>query len=405
MKRFEHFKQTAEQQKPLTRKLIDDFLIYYAADKDKLSLEADLRMKPFRHIIHQLPHSWPGMFKSQYIAHRIFKQGGLIQKYLRHSALKSLSPSEREFLEFQLQHPWQFSFSRIIDNPDEHVYAMKDVFREQEYYLYSPGMTNILEEQSVKLWFNLETFNGECRETYGPIAGFQAFDEDDIFFFATEINPALQFTEELTADVERNPTAYALLISGAKSPVIMQEEDEMIQHAAWMEQKAFTTDQLNNRFEIAYNTGVYRLTLKAWRDFPHFAQAYYDEEQQELVVTALTERGFAALSGELRKCGFAVGEADVRVRLSMVSTAGEILRREIDLNPYEELFQEVTAPETDEFMEKVNRVLQLALPFINNDKQPDIDALAAQAGVDPDDVREVIEKSIAHLKESRNRLS
>lgn len=388
----------------MVRPAVDDFIIYFAAKQDKLDREVAMRLQPFRHMVRQLPANWPGTFTAQYIAHRIFKQDGLINRYLNHAALKALGQKEREFLQQQMKNPWRYSFSIIVANPAEHVYKMLDVFREQEFYLYSPGMTDILKEHAVLLWFNLVGFNGECWETYGPISGYRSFEEDDIFFFATEWNPQIQSVEDLVKDVERNPVPYALLISGSNLPTIFKKQDELIHLAAWLELETFNSSQLSDRFSIAYNQGVYKMALKRWSNFPHFAIAYYDEGQKELMLSALTDRGYEALATQLRLCGFNTAEADVRVRQNMLSVASEILKKEIDLNPYEDLFKVDPDPQHEAQLDSINRVLQLALPYVNSDKQPDINALAAKAGVDPEEVREAVEKSIAHIQKMRDKL-
>lgn len=404
MQKYKHFHEAVQRQKAMVRTVVDEFLIYYAARKDNLDRETDLRMRPYRHILGKLPPDWFGTFKAQYIAHRIFKKDGLIHKYMRHAALKSLGQPEREFLEQQMYQPWFYSFSVLAENPAEHVYKMVDVFRDLEYYLYSPGITATLQHQPVHTWFNLIGFNGECWETFGPINGYRAFDADDLFFFATEWNPRIQNEEDLLQDVERNPTPYAMLFIGSQLPAVCKGQDEMVHLAGWLELGQFLSGQLDKHFKIAYNKGVYKIALKRWSGFPHYAVAYFDEKENVLMLTALTDRGYDALSERLRACGLDTGEADVRVRPTMVNTASEVLRRNIELNPYEEYFDMQGDSETEASLEKINQVLQLALPYVNNDQQPDIDALAAQAGVDPDEVREAVEKSIAHVQEMRRRM-
>jgi hypothetical protein len=81
-----------------------------------------------------------------------------------------------------------------------------------------------------------------------------------------------------------------------------------------------------------------------------------------------------------------------------------VLKKKVNLNPYEHLFDQAPASDDAMQLEKINAVLQLALPYINNDQQPDIDALAAQAGVDPAAVREAVEKAIGHIMRRRKEL-
>src|SRR3546814_18207946 len=79
--------------------ILDDFLIYYAADREKLDRELDNRLAPYRHITRNFDPSWVNYFKAQYIAHQLFKKGGLIHKYLIHSAVKYLTYQKRTSLE------------------------------------------------------------------------------------------------------------------------------------------------------------------------------------------------------------------------------------------------------------------------------------------------------------------
>src|SRR3546814_12868247 len=84
---------------------------------------------------------------------------------------------------------------------------MQDVFTSQKFLLYSTGVTQILSEHPVALWFNLIAFNGMCWQSYGPIGHYQSFRPDDIRYYASELNPREWFEKdaELLENVERNP--------------------------------------------------------------------------------------------------------------------------------------------------------------------------------------------------------
>jgi hypothetical protein len=401
---FSDFEKTACAQKDLVRGLVDDFLIYHAAATSGVGNEFDGQLRRFQAPLQKLPSDWYVVAKSQYIAHRVFRAGGLVRNYIRQPALQSRSAAELAYLQQQIECPWRFSFVVLKDNPAPHVYRMEDVFRGDSYDIFSPGMTSRLSEQSARLWFFLIGSNGVCWETYGPMICFRSFDVDDIFFFATELNPRINSEEDLVADIERNPLPYMLLISGSAFPPVFHKDDELVQLSSLISIGRFSSDSLSNDFIASYNKGVYRLALRQWNEFPHFAHAYYHERKQELLLTALTDRAFDKLSGVLQKAGFEVKDADVRVRPQMLRIIEQMLNKKIIVNPYEDLFKK--SPDTDaaRHIEKINAVLQLALPYINNDQQPDIDALAAQAGVDPADVREAVEMAIAHLAYRRKTL-
>ena len=62
---------------------------------------------------------WINMIKAQYIVHRIFKDNGLIKKYLNHQAIKDLPEEQQIFLQLQSAEPWRYSFAEITANPEK----------------------------------------------------------------------------------------------------------------------------------------------------------------------------------------------------------------------------------------------------------------------------------------------
>jgi hypothetical protein len=72
----------------------------------------------------------------------------------------------------------------------------------------------------------------------------------------------------------------------------------------------------------------------------------------------------------------------VRVNISMVSTASEILNKNIRLSEYEDLFTKATSPATRKNIEVHNTFIGLILPDINAGIEPDINAAAKKAGID-----------------------
>lgn len=81
----------------LSAKLIDEWLIYYAAQKDRLEEKFKQGLKPYSQVAREIKKSDVNMLISQYIAHSIFKSGGLIKKYLNHSSIKQRGPNEYRF--------------------------------------------------------------------------------------------------------------------------------------------------------------------------------------------------------------------------------------------------------------------------------------------------------------------
>lgn len=396
MKNYQHIRDVCDHTSELSASVIDDFLLYFAAEQHNPDREADKRMAAYRHIARDLPEEWLNRYKAQYVAHKIFKKKGLIRKYINHSGLRHFTEEEMDFLRFQKDHPWQFSFAEITGRPEEDFFEMYDVFTGGDYLLFSPSMTTILQTQQPRLWFNMVSFNGECMQTYGPVGFYNGFEPEDIFFFATELNRGRWFEDghELMEDVEQNPIPYAMLITGTTLPLVAHGDDQVVQITAEYLDDAFNTADFSDDFKVEYSGGVYRLSLNGWNDHPHFSSAYYDEKEQLLFLYSMTDRGFRELVDQLNHIGYNLSyEPDRRVNMPMVTTAGKILKKEYKLNPYEEMFSEEKSDEENRELNNINAMLAALIPYVNSGEKPDFDVLAAKYGTDPETARELYEKA------------
>jgi hypothetical protein len=393
-----------EKNRRISKRVIDEYLIYYAAAKAGLDKKMDQLLKPFRHVARELPASAVNVFKSEYIAAQLFRKNGLLGKYIKNPEIKALPAEDYRFLQQQLEHPWRFSYAVIKDNPAPDFYNMVDVFTSEEYLLYSPGMSETLTEMPAILWFNLINFNGQCWQTFGVIQGFQSFTPNDVFFFATELYPDLDDEEEMLRKIEDNPWPFFMLIAGSMWPRVASAGYNLVYHLATDEVARLPVDKLKKVFVVSWNKGVYELKSEAFSNPPHFAKAYFEESTKTLHRFAMTAHGFNQLTNELLKNGVAIDpEPLVEVGPSMLNITEEILRRKINLIPYEEMFASTPDADTSENTNKLNHLLKMALPFINEGKPFDIEKLAAEAGVDLDTAKQVLEQVTARVQKIRDR--
>ena len=382
--------------------VLDEFLMYYAARQEGLEREMDERLARFRHLTKGFQPGWVNLLKAQYIGHRIFKRGGLIHKYLHHTAVKALEPEQLNYLKQQSAHAWRYSFSEITAHPEGDFYEMEDVFSGEIFLLYSPSVTSILSTESATLWLNLIGYNGSCWQSFGPVLSFQGFQPDDIFFFATELNPRIETEEDLINDMEANPFPYLMLMNGSRFPMTVHGKDKIVQVLAEHPMEPFDSSGLKKNFKVEYAKGIYRLTPKAWGEPPHLAAAYFDEGRKTLLLTSLTDRGFRGLTDRLNAHGFSLpADPDIRVQPAMLTAVKDILKKDLHLNPYEELFERKSTPGEQEMMKKLNRLLSLAIPVINAGKEPDIDALAKETGLDTETARDLLAHTMGRIDKLR----
>jgi len=406
MKDFKTIKDTCIANSEMFSRVVEDFLLYNVVNPKKLGTEVNMRFAPYRHITKEFQDGWINMFIMQYIIHKIFKRDGLIKNYLNHSAVQRLSQHDRNYLLQLASHPWKFSFSAITGKPAEHFFEMEDVFTDESFLLYSPGIADINREQRILLWFNLIGYNGECWQSYGPIGAYQSFQPDDIFFFATELQPDkwIENGHDVMDDVEENPVPYMMLLSGSVYPLTFHKDDQIVEVAAEYDFDSFDPKGLDKNFKIEYAGDVYRLSLKRWAGPPHFSMAYYDEKKKVLRLHSMTDRGFTELVNRLNSYGYNLStEPDIRVNTSMIVTAGNILKKKIILNEYDSLFIKEQPVEDNEQLNKLNSLFAMALPEINAGRKPDIETLARKAGVEVETARDLLEQVMNKLDDMQRR--
>ena len=123
---------------------------------------------------------------------------------------------------------------------------------------------------------------------------------------------------------------------------------------------------------------------------PHFAQIFFDENKNIVLLAAYTDRGFLALVNAINQFGYQFSaEPDIRINMSLLITSEKILKKKIRLNEYDHLFHVESSPEEKESMDNLNYFMSLILPDFNAGRVPDIEKMAAKAGIDVETARNI----------------
>ncbi|TFH23405.1 MAG: hypothetical protein E4H10_12210 [Bacteroidia bacterium] len=177
------------------------------------------------------------------------------------------------------------------------------------------------------------------------------------------------------------------------------KEDQVLYLMAEHDLATLDTVGLKKDFRTGYDSGVYRITHKQWGEPPHYAQAYFDENKHLLLFSAMTDRGFEQLVEAFNAFGHDFpAEPYLRVNLTMVTTANEILKKKVVLNEYHDLFQEDPDPESEKVLKEINAFIALVLPDINAGRTPGIEAAIRKSGIDPENARNVMESVMGSLE-------
>lgn len=308
--------------------------MYYAAERSKLDQRFDLLVKRHKKVFGRSGKANQAMFKTQYIIHELFKSLGLIHKYLNHAQIKALPKEEYEYLQAQAANPWRFTYWFVTDNPYPDFFESVDIITGEEFLLYSPGASRTLDEQGVLIFGGLISSNGDCYQTYGPLMGFSSFQPDDIFFYAGELDPGIETIEELTGLIEKDLFSFLLLSVYSAIPLMQHQDHEILYVLSAIDANSFEMDLWKDTFRIEHSGEVFKMSLKELEGFPHYACVYFDEELEEMTISAMTDFGYDSLVGELNRLGMdAPAEPYIRLHVSMKSAIEEITGKDLELLP------------------------------------------------------------------------
>ncbi len=407
MTNYRRIEDECIKQNELSKTLLDDFLIYYCTKRERIDKGVAKKLGHYRSIIQDMPEEWPFWFMSQYAAFRLFQKNGFARKYENHPAILSRSDDEKAFLSFQTEHPWRYSFCSVKGNPAHHFFEMADVLTSKEFLLYSPGLTEIVKQHGpIRMLFFLLGFNGLCWQTYGPHAYFRGLLASDLLFFAQQLNPNVVFMDQIPELINRDPIPWALLWKNGEIPLTFHKDDMVILNCSEYHEENFEPDEYGHSFKIERKYPLYKLSLKRWDRFPHFACCYYHKKKNRLIISALTDRGYAKLSEALGMIGYDLPESpEKRVTLAMLQTVKEILGKDIQLNPYEKSFEEPVKQEDPQELEKINKFLRFLMDAHNTGQKIDIDKFASSAGIDSETAQrfaEQVMKKINRMPGKRN---
>ncbi|MBN7818052.1 hypothetical protein [Algoriphagus pacificus] len=374
-------------------------IMYYAAERNKLSQRFDQMVKRHKKIFGRLDPANQALFKTQYIIHELFKNKGIIHKYLNHSQIKALPKEEYDYLQKQAENPWRFTFWSVRSNPSPDFFEAVDIFTGEEFLLYSPGASRTLLEMNVVTFGGLISTNGDCYQTYGPLMGFSSFQADDIFFYAGELDHSVETIKDLTGLIERDLFYFLLLSVYSAIPMVQHHGHEILYVLSTMDANRFEMDAWKTAFRVEYSDEVFKMSLFELEGFPHFACVYFDEKEEEMTLSAMTDFGYDQLVKELKKLRIeAPDEPYIRLHISMKTAIEEITGREPMLLPFEDYFNQKGEQEKSPELNALNDFLAELMPAINSKAKFDLDELISRTGADPEAAREIYGDLMKRLK-------
>lgn len=374
---------SCQRDSDLIARLVDNLLIPLATRKDWLDRHFLKRMhEEYPDIVAKLPEEWLYGLTEQYVAFRVLGPDRLLRAYLKEPEVQKKSAKEKHFLETRLFTPWRYVFMRIEEDLGDDFFRMKNVLTDDVFLLYSPGVGKYEEEGRMSLYFSLLTFNGECHQTYGPIASFVGLQPIDLRFYARQLNDQIDTFVAVEAELQRDPLPFMMLIAAANFPLTYSKEELLVISLTELEVEFLDLTQWKTFFKIEEKEGVYLLNLKRWWKQPHYAHCHYAPNDKKLVATSTTDRGWEKLVDVVRELGVDLSyEPQVYTTMVGAITTEMILGTQGAKSPYESLFAPKNTGEEGDELEALNHFLSLLIPYLNAREEYDLHELAEEAGI------------------------
>ncbi|MCZ7558440.1 MAG: hypothetical protein M5R41_18795 [Bacteroidia bacterium] len=375
----------------IVESLLDNFLLRYSDERDRLSRGIAYALRPYRHILEEMPEGWGNYLTAQLMAHTLFGENALARKYRAHAAVRGRSRTELDFFEYQLQHPWRWRFMRLIEGVGDHFYRMVDACSEEVFLVRSSSLTTIIREHRRPSMIILLTFHsGDCLQTYGPMLSFGGMLYSDILPLARMIDKKVRTMEDVPASMDADPIPYLMLWRFGNVPILVHGKDVFISHYYEVSDMVFSVEEHRKHFHIEHIDNVFHLRLKRWHGHPHFSELYYDATKRLLVVQSLTDRGWRKLTETLAAHGTHVDDSGV-LRLSMFGRriAEEHFNTTYASTAYAELFVPKMSQAQQDDLDAINRFLAIYMENENAGRVTDIRQAAAAAGISLDTAREI----------------
>jgi hypothetical protein len=397
---YQKIKVVCDKNTAISKVFVDEFLIYFVAKNEGLEEKTYRQFGNFRNVITKMPESWIRMLVSQLIAHRIFKKDGLAGIYARRAEIQNRSPEELVYFQFQVEHPWRFTFCSMENYLLHDIYEMKDAVSGETFPVYSPGISRTNKEAGgvLRFWFLLIGFNGECYQTYGPLAYFKGIQPFDLFYFAKLIKPDILFQNDVQDVIESNPVPFAMLFSGAELPVTYHKKDMVVCNKSEFHVKEVPLEKYEVEFIVEKKHPIYMLSLKRWHSFPHFSKCIFHAKKNLFILTSMTIRGYDSLISALNKQGNAFPlNPEIRATPAMFHVAKQVLNVDVEMNPFEKHFAKKTSPDNQKELDKINVFMKSLIERLNNKLDYDIAELASNAGIEVSTAEQIAENMIKKI--------
>ncbi|OHD57450.1 MAG: hypothetical protein A2Y33_05630 [Spirochaetes bacterium GWF1_51_8] len=378
---------------------IDRKLIDWALRTTEIKNEfRKMRRSIFAKAVAELPEEINHFSVRQYGFIRLFGNSEMAQNVLAGKGVR-LNQGEMASLETFSDYRCFYSFFTVEQEFGMDFFAIYDHFSGDEYILYSPGLTRILlNHYQTFLFLIIDT--GDICVTYGDLMAFKSLEIEDIFYFTKKLISESADIEHLSQEVDLYPMYYKTLYYISEVPGIISRGFGQYYCMDSYHLKKWKPDGgLTKNFILEKNQGLWYGKLKGREgETPHFASFYYDEQDEMLYLSALTEFGYEKLVKVVSKFLEIDGEPEWLISMSVYALVHEHIGAEDKYKEYSQLFNEKKRDSESELLESINNALEEIQDLKNNGKTFDIHKIAKKYNISEEEVREIIKASDSFLK-------
>ncbi len=305
-------------------------------------------------------------------------------RQFRNRVARKLDPRLEAIIDLFIEHPWSYTIFDVEGIASDGLLSIRFLGRDET--LFSQEASRAAKRGETRL-LGLLFFNGRCMQSWGEIVPLDAFFEEDLHYFAGEIDPGHYSEKGLEAVLSADPLPFYLLKRYASLPQPLLFGEVARPCASSISLPDFDPERLSLcrcPTERLDKGKALRVSLGHGADLRP-PTLYYEGESGTAILTAFTLEGYRKGRLALEPVVPFPTEPQRMVSGTMQYAAWEIC----GTNPPWMELDESFVPDHDsaEGLALLDRLEEAVYHCIESGRNPDLDYVCERSGADPESAR------------------
>lgn len=392
--------QQAEQDSDILAAVEDDIIAWGGPEGQRLSLPLGKQLRKHSRDFERMPEGWLGATLSQHLMGRVFGREQLIKKFFVSSEAVRHSDAELEWCRSFHADPWWYMVYTVERQEAGELLWIRDVADGEQHLLCSRA-TVMLQREGHRVFLALVFRRGELLQTFSLIHSWVGLQPFDFQAYARVLDSACLRAHGLSRVVEQQLLAFLLLDLVATIPHMVFRGRELEYYTGAYRVSGFDpSDYELEGWKLEEKHGVLAIRPQPV-EFPRdYVGLYYEKARKTLHIAADSVEQYREL------VDFSLYELDAEPQLHFsqlmwvaMAMAGVKEPPLLDLlkhfSPEPELDEaedeDDEGPVLSSDIDTINAFMNHMTECENNGVAFDLDQMAAEYGVDPQDAQNLFE--------------